>query len=76
MKTTERLRLINKVIREWYNTKESKIHRLVKTLLNPARRRVDRHTGPAESDNPEVQGLHSEATTVQSSKSNSSRLLA
>ena len=42
----------------------------------PARRRVDRHTGPAESDNPEVQGLHSEATTVQSSKSNSSRLLA
>lgn len=33
----------------------------------PARRRVDRHTGPAESGNPEVQGLHSEATTVQSS---------
>ena len=46
------------------------------TFYTPARRRGDRHTGPAESDNPEVQGLHSKATTVQSSKSNSSRLLA
>ena len=46
------------------------------TAYTPARRRVDRHTGPAESGNPEVQGLHSEATTVQSSKSSSSRLLA
>ena len=46
------------------------------TFYTPARRWGDRHTGPAESDNPEVQGLHSKATTVQSSKSNSSRLLA
>ena len=56
-----------------------KHHWLGTTMNNksiPARRRVDRHTGPAESDNPEVQGLHSEATTVQSSKSSSSRLLA
>ena len=29
------------------------------TAYTPARRRVDRHTGPAESGNPEVLRLHS-----------------